>query len=185
MICIKRVTLLLAWFALPLCSASPLQSLKYDLYFKSAMSWQMPGIDWRLLKAQCYQESRFKPKAVSPAGAAGVCQFMPATWEDVPQFIRKGQGVFDARTNIEAAAWYDSKLYRFWYSPRPVAERIKLMLASYNAGARNIAKAQTLCDMAINYQPIIKCLPDVTGHHSRETIDYVYKITKYFTAIIN
>jgi soluble lytic murein transglycosylase-like protein len=143
------------------------------------MSWQMPGIDWHWLKAQCYQESRFKPNAVSPVGASGVCQFMPATWNDVPLYIRQSKGVFDARTNIEAAAWYDSKLYRFWYSPRPVEERIKLMLASYNAGAQNIAKAQKLCSMAPFYDTIIKCLPDVTRHHSKETIDYVKKIQKF------
>ncbi len=144
------------------------------------MSWQMPGIDWRWLKAQCYQESRFNSKAVSPVGASGVCQFMPGTWRDVPNFIKSGQGVFDARTNIEAAAWYDSKLYRFWYSPRPVNERIKLMLASYNAGAGHIANAQRKCSMAVLYDPIIKCLPDITGHHSKETINYVKTISKFY-----
>lgn len=104
---------------------------------------------------------------------------MPATWTDVPNAIRKDASVFDARTNIEAAAWYDSKLYRFWRSKRPVNERIKLMLASYNAGAGNVAKAQRQCNMPVLYDPIIKCLPDITGRHSRETIDYVIKITKY------
>lgn len=149
------------------------------------MSWQMPTIHWHWLKAQCYQESRFKPTAVSPVGAQGVCQFMPGTWHDVPDFIKKGSHAFDARTNIEAAAWYNSKLYRFWYSPRPVEERIKLMLASYNAGAGNIAKAQKLCNMATLYEPIIKCLPIVTGRHSKETINYVIHIEKFKSKLAN
>ena len=149
------------------------------------MSWQMPGIDWRWLKAQCYQESRFKPNAISPVGASGVCQFMPSTWQDVPNFIKRGEGVFDAKTNIEAAAWYNSKLYRFWHTKRSIKERIKLMLASYNAGAGNIAKAQKVCDMAVNYQPIIKCLPKITGHHSKETIHYVKAITSFYGELAN
>lgn len=163
--------------------ASQLHSLKYDIYFKQAMSWHMPGVDWKLLKAQCYQESRFKPKAVSPVGAMGLCQFMPATWQDVPMFIREGSSAFDERANITAAAWYNSKLFQFWHWRRPELEKIKLMLASYNAGAANVSEAQKLCDMAINYDPIIKCLPDVTGHHSKETIHYVKSITKFWSAL--
>ena len=37
------------------------------------------GWDWRLLAAQCYQESTFDPEAVSWAGAKGLMQIMPKT----------------------------------------------------------------------------------------------------------
>ena len=35
--------------------------------------------DWRLLAAQCYQESTFDPNARSWAGASGLMQIMPKT----------------------------------------------------------------------------------------------------------
>ncbi len=37
----------------------------------------------RLLDALSFVESSNKPRAVSPAGARGLYQFMPATWDDV------------------------------------------------------------------------------------------------------
>ena len=37
------------------------------------------GWDWRLLAAQCYQESTFDPQAHSWAGACGLMQIMPGT----------------------------------------------------------------------------------------------------------
>jgi len=156
-----------------------LQAIKYDLYFRQSMKWHMPYLDWHWLKAQCWQESRFNPKAVSPVGAGGVCQFMPGTWTDVPEAIREGREVWDARTNIEAAAWYDNRMYNFWKSPRPMQDRINLMLASYNAGAGNLHKSQIKCGDPSLYDDIIVCLPDITGHHAAEPIDYVKKIAGY------
>ena len=49
----------------------------YDGFFQryaSTIRW-----DWRLLAAQCYQESTFDPKARSWAGACGLMQIMPGT----------------------------------------------------------------------------------------------------------
>jgi membrane-bound lytic murein transglycosylase F len=49
----------------------------YDAYFQQycrQIRW-----DWRLMAAQCYQESTFDPQARSWAGACGLMQIMPAT----------------------------------------------------------------------------------------------------------
>lgn len=48
--------------------------------------------------------------------------------------------------------------------------------ASYNAGAGHLIKAQKLCGGGNLYRVIIPCLPQVTGHHSMETIGYVENI---------
>ena len=135
----------------------------------------MPGVDWRILKAQCWQESRFKTEAVSPVGAMGLCQFMPGTWDQVSEQLRfpSGASAFAPKLSIEAAAFYMGRLRAQWSAPRPEQDRHSLALASYNGGLGNILVAQTLCGGANLYPRIITCLPDVTGRHSRETIGYV------------
>ncbi|NRA61586.1 MAG: transglycosylase SLT domain-containing protein [Psychrobium sp.] len=140
----------------------------------------MPGHDYKLLKAQCWQESRFNRYAISPVGAKGLCQFMPATWKEAQRYFKSEANAFSERHNIQAAAWYNSKMYRFWSSPRPISDRYNLMLASYNGGAGNIHKAQKRCGNPNLYQDIIKCLPLVTGRHSKETINYVQRINHYY-----
>lgn len=153
---------------------------KYDHYFKVYSGRYMPTVDWKLLKAQCYQESRFQQYAVSPVGAAGICQFMPGTWQDLTTRHNISGSVFDPKLNIQLAAIYMAQLRSGWSSPRPELDRHSLALASYNAGFGNILKAQKLCDMSVMYDEIIQCLPDVTNHHSKETIEYVRNIWFYW-----
>jgi len=153
---------------------------KYDKQFKASWARWMPGHQYKWLKAQCWQESRFKPEAVSPAGAKGLCQFMPNTAKEVSKALNTRMNVYSPKWSIEAAAYYDHKLYHFWYSERPTKDRLFLMLASYNAGAGNILKAQKRCGDAVLYQQIIACLPDITGHHSAETIGYVDAIFNFY-----
>lgn len=142
----------------------------------SAARW-MPGVDWRLWAAQVYQESRFNCRAVSPAGAQGCTQIMPGTWGDISN--RLGWQVadpFSAELNIEAGAYYMAQMRAVWTSKRPEKERHDLAMASYNAGAGNILKAQKLAGGALDWSTVALKLPDVTGQHSRETINYVHSI---------
>lgn len=162
------------------CSASSLHSLKHEIQFKTAFARYMPGHDYRLLKAQCFQESRFDPRAVSPVGAKGLCQFMPYTWREAQTALKFNDSAFSAHHNILAAAWYDSRMFRFWSSPRPIQDRYNLMFASYNAGAGNIHKAQQKCLLVPLFDDIMKCLPLVTGRHAKETTTYVKRINKYY-----
>jgi len=43
---------------------------------------EQSGVDWLLMKAQVWQESRFDPNASSRVGAVGLSQFMPSTFAD-------------------------------------------------------------------------------------------------------
>lgn len=139
----------------------------------------MPGHNSNILIAQCYQESRFNKYAVSPVGAKGLCQFMPGTWADMQKKLAIKSTPFNAKDNIRAAAYYDSKLFNRWHAKRTYQDRINLMLASYNAGAGNLDKAQKHCNGVNGYQEIIACLPFITGKHSIETINYVIRINQY------
>jgi len=80
------------------------------------------GVDASLLSAVAKQESGYNPKAVSPAGAQGLMQLMPAT--------AKGLGVqnsFDPNQAVDGAArLLRDLLNRF--------DRTDLALAAYNAG---------------------------------------------------
>ena len=85
----------------------------------AARRWDVSGA---LLAAQLMAESNFNPFAVSPAGAAGIAQFMPATAAayglDDP---------FDAEAAIDAQAHLMADLLAQFGDP-------SLALAAYNAG---------------------------------------------------
>ena len=137
-------------------------------------------MDWRLLKAQYYQESRLDPKAVSPVGARGIAQVMPGTWKEISKAMKWG-GIspHDANYAVQAGAFYMHRMRKGWSSKRAEKDRHDLALASYNAGFGNILKAQAFCGMPIKYPAIAQCLPEITGHHSKETLDYVMKIRTF------
>jgi membrane-bound lytic murein transglycosylase F len=98
--------------------------------------------DWRLLAAQAYQESRFKPDARSWAGAQGLLQLMPAT--------ARQYGVrnpLDPEDNVQGAVKFLDWLKRYWRDRIPDDnERLKFVLASYNCGAGHVDDAQRLTE---------------------------------------
>lgn len=159
---------------------------RFDAQFERAADQFLPGVDYRLLKAQCYQESLLQADAVSPVGAQGLCQFMPATWREVSGELGwpAHATAFAPDLAIQAAAYYDAKLRRFWSSPRAHADRMSLVFASYNAGAGHLVKAQRLSGGARDYASISRRLPDVTGDHARETLTYVSRIWGYWQQML-
>ena len=160
-------------------SASLSLDCRFDKEIVSAVKRFSPGRDPDLLKAQLWQESRFRVDAVSVVGAQGVAQFMPATWQEQTAKLGLVGSPFDAELSILVAARYMQQQYAFWSSPRPEYDRENLALCNYNAGAGNCVKAQKLSGGEVLYPHIIRYLPDVTGHHSRETIEYVQNIRRY------
>lgn len=98
------------------------------------------GWDWRLLAAMIYRESRFNPQARSWVGAFGLMQLMPAT--------ARRFGIDTTHTgfsNIEAGVKYIKYLDDFWKERIPDNdERIKFILASYNAGPGHVLDAQAI-----------------------------------------
>lgn len=175
---IKRCILVIGLLLSLSCSGSSWPD-KYDYQIFKASKQYLPGVDWKLYKAQLIQESALRPNAVSPAGAKGIAQFMPATWGEVSRQLVIDGSPFDPHLSIPAGAYYLSKLRRGWIWNRTEYERHNLALASYNAGFGNLLKAQRLCNNATLYADIIKCLPDITFQHSKETIGYVLAIRRY------
>ena len=111
----------------------------YDQYFMTYsrdIRW-----DWRLMAAQCYQESTFDPKAVSFAGAKGLMQIMPGTADHLGVARSK---LYEPESNIAAAAKYIGELQRTFSDIRDQYERTNFVLASYNGGAHHIRDAMAL-----------------------------------------
>jgi membrane-bound lytic murein transglycosylase F len=102
---------------------------------------------------------------------------MPGTAGDVGKALGHTPDQFWLpEVSIRAAGYYMGQLHRTWRAPRPAMDRMMLSMASYNAGAGHLIKAQRICGGGNLYRQVIPCLPQVTGHHSKETIDYVEKI---------
>jgi membrane-bound lytic murein transglycosylase F len=101
------------------------------------------GWDWRLLASQAYQESRFDPAATSWAGAMGLLQLMPATARDLGV-----ADAYDAEENALAAVRYLRWLEEEYWNDEiaDVHERLKFVLASYNAGAGHVMDARRLAE---------------------------------------
>jgi hypothetical protein len=95
-----------------------------DAIQRSAGRWNVSGA---LLAAQLMAESGFNPRAVSPAGAAGIAQFMPGTAASYGL-----RDPFDPEAAIEAQAHLMSDLLGQFRS-------VPLALAAYNAGPGAVA----------------------------------------------
>lgn len=122
-----------------------------------------PAIIYSVIKA----ESSFNSAAISSAGAVGLMQLMPDTFEDIASRLL-GESVnegllYDPNTNIKYGTFYLKHLY----------DRFKswdLTFAAYNAGPSNVNKWLTNPEYIINneivYIPI------------EETRNYVIRVNK-------
>jgi soluble lytic murein transglycosylase-like protein len=115
-----------------------------DLLTQAANQYGVPA---DLVIAQAQAESGGNPNAVSPAGAQGVMQLMPATAADL--------GVtdpFDPVQNIDAGVRYLSQMLSKFGGD------VQLALAAYNWGPGNVSK-------------------NGYSNWPAETVNYVQKIT--------
>lgn len=99
-----------------------------DLRAEAIKAAQSAGIDPDLFLRLVQQESAFNPAAVSPVGATGLAQLMPATAQEL------GVDPNDPIQNLQGGARYlRQQLDTFGGDP-------SLALAAYNAGAGNVRK---------------------------------------------
>lgn len=90
------------------------------------------GVDYRLVHAVIHAESRGNPKAVSPKGAIGLMQVMPATGQRYG--VTSAASLRDPAVNIDVGVRYLRDLSDMF-------GRRDLVVAAYNAGEGRVVKA--------------------------------------------
>ena len=109
----------------------------YDSLFKKYAT--LYRLDWRLLAAQAFVESRFNPQAKSWVGAVGLFQVMPRTGRALG-FTNLG----NPDISTHAGAKYMARLLGRFEPKLPFPERVRFALASYNAGLGHVIDARRL-----------------------------------------
>jgi len=139
------------------------------------------GIDYLIVTAQGYQESRLKQSARSGAGAVGIMQLLPSTAAD------PNVGIPDISTveqNIHAGVRYLDFIRKRYFSDPEIDDYNKTLfaLASYNAGPARVAKLRKKAEQQ-GYNPN-KWFDNVemiaAKEIGRETVQYVSNILKYY-----
>lgn len=140
-----------------------------------------PACDWRLVKAQMIQESGANANAVSPVGARGLMQLMPATARELGY---DPDELFNPEQNLQAGVKYLRIQYTHLPEIRTHDERLKFALAAYNGGRGYVNKALELA-----YEAEFKAaMPP--GHrgsmHGRwQTWDYTFPFLKSPDCLVN
>ena len=108
--------------------------LEYKEYIEAAS--RDFGVPKKIIYAVIKTESGFLSSAQSSAGAIGLMQITPATFEEISRKLGDNyeQGMmFDPRTNIRYGTYYLNYLYRIY-------DNWDLVFAAYNAGMGNVSK---------------------------------------------
>lgn len=113
---------------------------KYDNIFKKYAP--RIGWDWRLMAAQAYVESKFKPNARSWVGARGLMQIMPSTSRGYRTSVAR---LGNPETSVDVATKLINDLdsYLVKYVPND-KERLKFVIAAYNVGIAHVYDAIAL-----------------------------------------
>ncbi len=138
-------------------------------------------LDWLLLIAQGYQESRLNQDARSPAGAVGIMQVLPSTAQEMGL-----DDVTEVEDNIHAGARYLRWMIDRYYANEPMDDdnRLLFALASYNAGPRRVREMRAQAELeGLDPNQWFDNVEYVAARMiGRETIDYVSNIFKYHVA---
>jgi membrane-bound lytic murein transglycosylase MltF len=139
------------------------------------------NVDYVLMMAQGFQESRLDQTVKSPVGAIGVMQVMPATGKDL-----KVGDITQIDANINAGVKYIRFMIDTYFKDEPMDDLNKglFAFASYNAGPGRIRQLRKLtADRGLNpniwFNNVERVVAEKIG---RETVTYVSNIYKYYVA---
>jgi len=138
-------------------------------------------LDYLLLMALGYQESRLDQDVKSPVGAIGVMQVMPATGKD----LNVGD-ITQLEPNIHAGVKYIRFMMKQYYENEPMNSLDKglFAFASYNAGPGKISQLRSqAAERGLDPNKWFNNVEVVAAEKiGRETVQYVSNIYKYYLA---
>ncbi|WP_262529467.1 lytic transglycosylase domain-containing protein [Agrobacterium tumefaciens] len=140
------------------------------------------AIPERWIRAVMQAESDRNQHAVSPKGAMGLMQIMPATWQELRVRYGLGDDPFDPRDNILAGTAYLAELHNLYGSPG--------FLAAYNAGPgryeQHLVTGDPLPTETIDYMakivPMIDAVAAVAYHPADRPARSEWSVTPLFVA---
>lgn len=168
--------------------AGPVSELSpYDRWFRKYS--EQYGFDWRLVAAVAFQESRFRQEARSQTGAIGLFQLKPATARESYIGVPEIAGPDNAESNIHAGVKYLAWIKDRYFDAGPEMterDRVRMTLASYNAGPATIRRArERAADMQLDpdrwFRNVELALLDL---RKPEPVQYVSEINKRYVAYI-
>jgi len=106
-------------------------------HFQAAQ--EITGIDWRLLAALAYQESKWDPLATSPTSVRGMMMLT----EDTADYLRV-KNRLDGAESIRAGARYLAELVEQVPETAQFPDRLWLALAAYNLGMGHFRGARAI-----------------------------------------
>ena len=138
-------------------------------------------IDWLLMTAQGYQESRLDQNKKSKVGAIGVMQIMPATGKEL-----KVGDINNVDNNINGGVKYIRYLIEQYYGKEQMTDLNKVLFAfaAYNAGPTRISQLRVEAGKRglnpnIWFDNVERIAAERIGS---ETVQYVSNIYKYSVA---
>ena len=138
-------------------------------------------MDYLLMAAQGYQESRLDQKVKSPVGAVGVMQVMPATGQDM-----KVGDITQTEPNINAGVKYMRFMVDQYFADAPMDKINKglFAFAAYNAGPGRIQSLRKEAEKkGLDPNKWFNNVEIVASQRiGRETVTYVSNIYKYYIA---
>lgn len=139
------------------------------------------ALDYLLVMAQGYQESRLDHNARSPVGAVGIMQVMPATGKEL-----KVGDISQLEPNIHAGVKYMRFMMDQYYAGEPMTDLDKglFTFASYNAGPGRIRQMRRIAaERGLDPNRWFNHVELVTAEKvGREPVQYVSNIYKYYLA---
>jgi membrane-bound lytic murein transglycosylase MltF len=138
-------------------------------------------VDFLLMAAQGYQESRLNQKAQSPVGAIGIMQIMPKTGQSL-----KVGDIRKLEPNIHAGVKYMRSMRDTYFGDAPMDDLNKALFtfASYNAGPGRVRQLRREAgNRGLNPNVWFGSVEQVASERiGRETVTYVANIFKYYIA---
>lgn len=140
-------------------------------------------MDWMLMAAQGYQESRLDHSARSHVGAVGIMQIMPATGKE----MRVGDFT-QLEPNVHAGVKLMRQYVDRYFAREPMDEMNKVLFAfaAYNAGPGRVRQLRREAgtrglDANVWFNNVERIAGERIG---RETVTYVSNIYKYYVTYL-